>query len=78
MELAAIIARQVAFVGLLAGPIIVVVLLGRRRGWNQTYVFAVVLSWALLFLGLNAMLAGDAYAHQGTLDGEHALEETRT
>ena len=62
MELASVIARQVAFVGLLAGPIIVVVLLGRHRGWNQTYVFVGVLLWALLFLGLNAMLAGDAYA----------------
>lgn len=62
MELVALIARQVAFVGLLAGPIILVVLLGRRRGWNQTYVFVAVLGWALLFLGLNAMLAGDVTA----------------
>ncbi|MBO6674473.1 MAG: hypothetical protein JJ908_04015 [Rhizobiales bacterium] len=62
MELAMLIGRQVAFVGLLAGPIILVVLLGRRRGWNQTYVFVIVLGWALLFLGLNAMMAGDASA----------------
>ena len=70
MELAAVIARQVAFVGLLAGPIILVVLLGRKRGWNQTYVFMIVLGWALLFLGLNAMMAGDAAAF--------TLEEIRT
>lgn len=57
-----LIGRQVAFVGLLAGPIILVVLLGRKRGWNQTYVFVIVLGWALLFLGLNAMMAGDASA----------------
>lgn len=62
MDLALLIGRQVAFVGLLAGPIILVVLLGRKRGWNQTYVFAAVLGWALLFLGLNAMMAGDAFA----------------
>jgi uncharacterized membrane protein len=62
MELAMLIGRQVAFVGLLAGPIILVVLLGRKRGWNQTYVFVIVLGWALLFLGLNAMMAGDASA----------------
>lgn len=62
MELAMLIGRQVAFVGLLAGPIILVVLLGRKRGWNQTYVFVTVLGWALLFLGLNAMMAGDASA----------------
>ncbi len=70
MELAAIIARQVAFIGLLAGPIIVVVLLGRKRGWKQTYVFMIVLGWALLFVGLNAMMAGDAAAFM--------LDETRT
>lgn len=63
MELATVIARQVAFVGLLAGPIILVVLLGRHRGWNQTYVFVAVLAWALLFLGLNAMLATEVSAH---------------
>ncbi|MFN3225516.1 MAG: hypothetical protein ACE360_04630 [Hyphomicrobiales bacterium] len=57
-----LIGRQVAFVGLLAGPIILVVLLGRKRGWNQTYVFVIVLGWALLFLGLNAMMASDASA----------------
>jgi drug/metabolite transporter (DMT)-like permease len=62
VELALMIARQVAFVGLLAGPIILVVFLGRRRGWNQTFVFVAVLGWALLFLGLNAMMAGDANA----------------
>ncbi len=62
MELASLIARQVAFVGLLAGPIILVVFLGRKRGWNQTYVFVIVLGWALLFLGLNAMLADQAAA----------------
>lgn len=62
MELASLIVRQVAFVGLLAGPIILVVLLARKRGWNQTYVFAAVLAWALLFLGLNAMLATDTSA----------------
>jgi uncharacterized membrane protein len=62
MELAMLIGRQVAFVGLLAGPIILVVLLGRKRGWNQTYVFVIVLGWALLFLGLNAMMASDASA----------------
>lgn len=62
MELATLIGRQVAFIGLLAGPIILVVFLGRRRGWNQTYVFVIVLVWALLFLGLNAMMAGDASA----------------
>jgi uncharacterized membrane protein len=62
MELAMLIGRQVAFVGLLAGPIILVVLLGRKRGWNQTYVFVIVLGWALLFLGLNAMMAGGASA----------------
>jgi MFS family permease len=62
MELAMLIGRQVAFVGLLAGPIIVVVLMGRSRGWNQTYVFAAVLGWALLFLGLNAMMAGESFA----------------
>ncbi|MBV6657910.1 MAG: hypothetical protein KI785_09095 [Devosiaceae bacterium] len=57
MELATLIGRQVAFVALLAGPIIAVVLLSRKRGWNQTYVFAAVLGWALLFLGLNALMA---------------------
>ena len=62
MELASLIGRQVAFVALLAGPIILVVLLGRKRGWNQTWVFLVVLGWALLFLGLNAMMTGDAAA----------------
>lgn len=62
MELALLIARQVGFVGLLAGPIILVVLLGRGRGWNQTYIFVAVLGWALLFLGLNAMLATDVSA----------------
>lgn len=62
MELASLIGRQVAFIGLLAGPIILVVFLGRRRGWNQTYVFAAVLGWALLFLGLNAMMAESAAA----------------
>ncbi|WP_375569513.1 hypothetical protein ABWH92_14490 [Ahrensia marina] len=62
MELALLIGRQVAFVGLLAGPIILVVLLGRHRGWNQTYIFVAVLGWAVLFLGLNAMMAGDASA----------------
>ncbi len=62
MELAMLIGRQVAFVGLLAGPIIMVVLMGRSRGWNQTYVFAAVLAWALLFLGLNAMMAGESFA----------------
>jgi hypothetical protein len=61
MELVALIARQVAFVGFLAGPIIAVVLLGRHRGWNQTYVFVGVLGWALMFLGLNAFFfAGSA------------------
>ena len=69
MELALIIARQVAFVGLLAGPIILVVFLGRRRGWNQTFVFVAVLGWALLFLGLNAMMAGDANAAALLLEG---------
>jgi MFS family permease len=62
MDLALLIGRQVAFVGLLAGPIIGVVLLGRHRGWNQTYVFVAVLGWAVLFLGLNAMMATDASA----------------
>jgi hypothetical protein len=62
MELASLIVRQVGFVGLLAGPIILVVMLGRRRGWNQKYVFAAVLAWALLFLGLNAMLVEEAAA----------------
>ncbi|MFK7791528.1 MAG: hypothetical protein AB8B88_02540 [Devosiaceae bacterium] len=62
MELALLIGRQVAFVGLLAGPIIAIVLLGRSRGWNQTYVFAAVLGWALLFLGINAMMASDVSA----------------
>lgn len=62
MELVSLIARQVGFIGLLAGPIILVVLLGRHKGWNQTYVFVAVLGWALLFLGLNAMLASDASA----------------
>lgn len=60
MDLALLIGRQVAFVGLLAGPIILVVLLGRHRGWNQTYIFVAVLGWAVLFLGLNAMMATDA------------------
>lgn len=69
MELALMIARQVAFVGLLAGPIILVVFLGRRRGWNQTFVFVAVLGWALLFLGLNAMMAGDANAAALLLEG---------
>ena len=62
MDLALLIGRQVAFVALLAGPIVLVVLLGRRRGWNQTWVFLIVLGWALLFLGLNAMMAGDEAA----------------
>jgi hypothetical protein len=62
MELVSLIGRQVAFVALLAGPIILLVLFGRHRGWNQTYVFVAVLAWALLFLGLNAMMAGDAAA----------------
>ena len=58
MELASLIARQVAFVGLLAGPIVLVVFLGKRRGWNNTVVFGFTLGWALLFLALNAWMAG--------------------
>lgn len=69
MELATLIGRQVAFIGLLAGPIIVVVLLGRKRGWNQTVVFAVILGWALLFLGLNAMMASDPAAAAHMFEG---------
>ena len=58
-ELAGLIIRQVAFIGLLAGPIILVVLLGRKRGWDQKIVFGIVLAWALLFLGLNAMMSAN-------------------
>ncbi|MEM1289639.1 MAG: hypothetical protein AAGH60_14915 [Pseudomonadota bacterium] len=59
-ELVGLIVRQVAFVGLLAGPIILVVFVGRQRGWNQTWVFITVLGWAVMFLLLNAYLAEGA------------------
>lgn len=78
MELALLITRQVGFVGLLAGPIILVVLLARSRGWNQTYVFVAVLAWALLFLGLNAMLATDTSADAQVDAPAFPLEGPRT